>query len=47
MQQATEQVWDWHRNAKLHMDMEIVPLKEIEKVWNITDFHGKRIVIIP
>jgi hypothetical protein len=29
------------------MDIEQVPLKDIESVWRRTDFQGKRIVIVP
>ncbi|GAJ44629.1 zinc-binding dehydrogenase [Parageobacillus thermoglucosidasius] len=45
--EATNQVWEWIKEGKLSMDIETVPLKEIESVWKRTDFHGKRIVIIP
>ncbi|EID44355.1 quinone oxidoreductase family protein [Parageobacillus thermoglucosidasius] len=44
--EATNQVWEWIKEGKLSMDIETVPLKEIESVWKRTDFHGKRIVII-
>jgi NADPH2:quinone reductase len=47
MGEATSQVWDWLRANKLHMDIERVPLKDIESVWKRTDFEGKRIVVIP
>jgi NADPH:quinone reductase-like Zn-dependent oxidoreductase len=47
MGEATGQVWDWLKANKLHMDIERVPLKDIEKVWERTDFEGKRIVVIP
>lgn len=45
--EATSQVWDWLRANKLHMDIEQIPLKDIENVWKRTDFEGKRIVVIP
>ena len=45
--EATNQVWDLLRADKLHMDIERVPLKDIEKIWKRTDFEGKRIVVIP
>lgn len=47
MGEATTQVWEWLKANKLHMDIEQVPLKDIEKVWKRTDFQGKRIVILP
>jgi NADPH2:quinone reductase len=47
MGEATNQVWDLLRADKLHMDIERVPLKDIEKTWKRTDFEGKRIVIMP
>jgi NADPH:quinone reductase-like Zn-dependent oxidoreductase len=47
MGEATNQVWDWLKANKLHMDIEQVPLSEIEMVWERTDFQGKRIVIVP
>jgi hypothetical protein len=27
--------------------IEQVPLKDVERAWNRTDLHGKRIVVIP
>jgi NADPH:quinone reductase and related Zn-dependent oxidoreductases len=47
MGEATNQVWDLLRADKLRMDIEQVPLKDIEAVWKRKDFEGKRIVIIP
>lgn len=47
MGEATNQVWDLLRAEKLRMDIEQVPLKDIEAVWKRKDFEGKRIVIIP
>lgn len=44
---STQQVWEWIKAGKLQMDIECVPLKDIENVWTRSDFHGKRIVIIP
>jgi NADPH2:quinone reductase len=45
--EATGQVWDWLKANKLHMDIERVPLKDIEKIWKRIDFEGKRIVVMP
>lgn len=47
MGESTNQVWEWLKENKLHMDIEQVPLKDIESVWKRTDFQGKRIVIVP
>jgi NADPH:quinone reductase-like Zn-dependent oxidoreductase len=47
MGEATNQVWEWLKANKLHMDIEQVPLKDIEMIWKRTDFQGKRIVILP
>ena len=47
MSKSTEQIWSWIAENKLKMDIEKVALKDIESVWNRTDFKGKRIVIVP
>ncbi|MFT8318226.1 MAG: zinc-binding alcohol dehydrogenase family protein [Sporolactobacillus sp.] len=46
MQEGTEQVWEWIRDDKLQMDIDRVPLKDIEKVWQQKDLSGKRVVIV-
>ncbi len=40
-------VWQWIKENKLHMDIEKVPLANIEKAWQRDDLAGKRLVIIP
>ncbi len=45
--EGTNQVWDWIKANKLHMDIERVPLKDVETAWQRTDFQGKRMVVIP
>lgn len=45
--EGTNQVWEWIKEGKLRMDIEKVPLNEIESVWKRTDYKGKRIVIVP
>ena len=45
--EGMNQVWDLIKANKLHIDIEAVPLTEIESAWERTDFQGKRIVIIP
>ena len=47
MGESTDQVWEWLKANKLHMEIEQVPLKDIESVWKRMDFQGKRIVIVP
>jgi NADPH:quinone reductase-like Zn-dependent oxidoreductase len=47
MSEATDLVWGWLREGKLEAEIERVPLEQIEQVWRRTDFHGKRIVIVP
>ncbi len=44
---GTNQVWDWIKEGKLKMEIEKVPLAEIEKAWTRKDLDGKRLVIIP
>jgi NADPH:quinone reductase-like Zn-dependent oxidoreductase len=47
MGEGANQVWDWLKDGKLNMDIERVPLKDIESAWQRMDFQGKRMVIIP
>jgi NADPH2:quinone reductase len=47
MGEGTDQVWEWLKAGKLHMDIEQVPLKDIESAWKRADFQGKRIVVVP
>jgi NADPH2:quinone reductase len=44
---ATDQVWDWIAQDRLHMAIEQVSLRDVEHAWQRTDLQGKRIVIIP
>jgi NADPH2:quinone reductase len=45
--EGTSQIWDLIKAKKLHMDIEQVPLKDIESAWKRTDFEGKRLVVVP
>jgi len=45
--EGTNRVWDLITEGKLHIDIEIVPLQDVERAWQRTDLHGKRIVLIP
>jgi NADPH2:quinone reductase len=47
MAEGTSQVWDLIKGGKLHIDIEQIPLKDIESAWQRTDLSGKRIVLIP
>lgn len=45
--EGTYLVWEWIKKDKLRMNIETVPLQEIENIWKRSDFQGKRIVITP
>lgn len=47
VQQEMTQVWDWIKQNKLQIDIEKIPLSEIENVWDHNDLAGKRLVIVP
>ncbi|HTP08293.1 MAG TPA: zinc-binding alcohol dehydrogenase family protein [Anaerolineae bacterium] len=47
MGEGVEQVYDLIRSRALQMEIEQVPLKDIESVWKRADFEGKRIIVIP
>ena len=40
-------VWEWIKENKLKMEIEIVPLRDIETAWQRDDFQGKRLVVVP
>ena len=40
-------VWDMIQANKLKIEIEPVPLRDIERAWARTDLHGKRLVIVP
>ena len=44
---ATDQVWEWIAQDRLHIEIDQIPLKDVERAWQRTDVQGKRIVIIP
>jgi len=44
---AMNQVWHWIKEEKFSMEIEEVPLAEIENAWQRNDLEGKRLVIIP
>lgn len=44
--EGTQQVWEWLKTDQLRVDVEAVPLKDIETAWK-RDLHGKRLVIVP
>lgn len=41
------QIWGWLKEGKLQMEIEQLPLADIETAWKKNDLRGKRIVIIP
>jgi hypothetical protein len=47
MAEGTAIVWDWLKAKQLHMDIEQIPLKDIEQAWGRNDFQGKRLVVVP
>lgn len=47
MGEGTALVWEWIKAGKLQMDIERIPLKDIETAWQRSDFRGKRMVIVP
>ena len=47
MGEGTAQVWEFIKGHKLEMEIEQIPLKDIESVWQRNSFQGKRIVIVP
>lgn len=46
MAEGAAQVWDMIKNGTLRMEVARIPLKDIEKAWDLEE-HGKRIVIVP
>jgi NADPH:quinone reductase-like Zn-dependent oxidoreductase len=47
MSEGSNQAIEWIKTGKLQIDIEQVPLKDIERLWKRTDFQGKRIVVVP
>jgi len=47
MGEGTQLVYSWIKEGKLRMEIEQVPLREIETVWARQDFQGVRIVVVP
>ncbi|HEX4851556.1 MAG TPA: zinc-binding alcohol dehydrogenase family protein, partial [Puia sp.] len=45
--EAMKQVWQWIREDKFQIEIERIPLADIESAWMRDDLDGKRIVIIP
>ena len=40
-------IWNWIKEDQLYMDIERVPLSDIDKAWQRNDLEGKRLVIVP
>lgn len=47
MAEGAQQVYDLILAGQLTMEIEQVPLREIEAAWQRSDFQGKRLVVIP
>lgn len=47
MPRIYQQVLTWIRSGELTIEVETVPLSEIEAAWQRTDLHGKRLVVTP
>jgi len=47
MESCVKTAYEWIREGKVSMEIEQIPLKDIESAWERDDFHGRRIVIIP
>jgi NADPH:quinone reductase-like Zn-dependent oxidoreductase len=45
--EALPKVWELAIAGKLHIDVETVPLSEVEKAWQREDIHGRRLVVVP
>jgi NADPH2:quinone reductase len=41
------QVVDWVRSGDLVIDVETMPLSQVERAWTRTDLRGRRLVIVP
>jgi NADPH:quinone reductase-like Zn-dependent oxidoreductase len=46
MPESTSQIWDYIQQGKLTMDIERIPLHEIESIWERANSDGKRTVIV-
>lgn len=44
--QATKEMWELLQSGKVQVEVEAVPLKDIESAWG-REVHGKRLVIVP
>jgi len=45
--QSYQQLMNLAAQGQLHIDVEPVPLADIERAWARTDLHGRRLVIVP
>ena len=44
---ALQQLMDLAAGNRIHIEVEAIPLDDIETAWTRTDSHGRRIVIVP
>jgi hypothetical protein len=47
LSEAMQRTWGWIKQNKFYIDIEKVPLADIEKAWKRNDLAGTRIVIVP
>lgn len=45
--QSYQQLMNLAAQGQLHIDVEPVPLVDIERAWSRSDLHGRRLVIVP
>jgi NADPH:quinone reductase-like Zn-dependent oxidoreductase len=44
--EALQQVWEWIKDNRVHIDIENIPLRDVAAAWEQRT-HGKRIVLVP
>lgn len=45
--EGTALAWKFILEKKISMDIEQVALKDIQEIWQRTDFQGRRMVVVP
>jgi len=45
--EALNQAWEWIKDNKFQIDIEKIPLSEIQTAWQRENLDGKRLVIVP
>ena len=44
---SLQELMDLACRNQIHVDVEVIPLADIEKAWARDDLHGRRLVIMP